>query len=95
MGQINKEQAESIARKLGAKIVKGRKAHDVATVYYEGVLVCHFGIRRGSNKDAPHGHIPRDIYVSTRDARLLGQCPMSADEYFRILEKKGKLPSEK
>jgi hypothetical protein len=74
---------------LGANLVSGKKAHDIAVVYHQGVQIANFGIRRGSNREAGHDHIPQQIFVSSRQARLLGQCPMSRDEWIKVLRDKG------
>jgi len=89
MAVITKELALKIAKKLGARIDEGHtKAHDLALVYHEDRLIAHFGIRRGSSKDLPHDHIPSALYIRTREARLLGQCPLSRDEWIKILTRK-------
>lgn len=88
MAVITKELALKIARKLGAKFDEGLKAHDLALVYHEGRLIAQFGIRRGSSKDLPHDHIPDDLHLRPREARLLGQCPLSRDEWIKILTRK-------
>ncbi len=91
MAVITKELAGQIAKKLKAKIIKGSRRHDFAQVFHGGKLVASFGIRRGSKKNLGHDHIPDQIYVSTREAKLLGQCPLSRDEWINILTEKGKV----
>lgn len=90
MAIITKDLAERIARKLNAAISsrKGRP-HDVALVYHENRLVATFGIRRGSKKEQSHDHVPSSLHVSPNQARLLGQCPMSREEYIEVLRQKG------
>jgi hypothetical protein len=89
---VTKQLAQAIAKKLGA-VIKERpgKAHDLAEVYHEGRLVAHFGLRRGSNRELGHDHVPGQIFVGPRQARLLGQCPLSRDEWITILAEKGKV----
>ena len=92
MAAITKELALKIAKKLGAKIDRSAgKAHDLAMVYHDGDLVAQFGIRRGSRKDAGHGHIPRDLRIRPREARLLAQCPLTREGWLAILAEKGLL----
>ena len=92
MAVITKELAGKIANKLKAKVLKrGNRPHDLAQVFHEGKLIAFFGIRRSSKKDKGHDHIPSDIYVSPRQAKLLGQCPLSRGEWLVIMAEKGKL----
>ncbi len=67
---ITKELAEKIAKKLKARLsLRPNKAHDIFEVYESGRLITFFGIRRGSEKDKGHDHIPHDLHVGPRDAR--------------------------
>lgn len=91
MAVITKELAVSIATKLKAKVQKQGKRHDIFAVYHEGKMVAQFGIRRGSNKDLGHDYIPNHIFLGPRDTRLLGQCPLSREDWVKILREKGKL----
>ena len=90
MAQITKQMVDKIVQKLGATI-KSRpgSAHDRALVFHEGKLVACFGIRRGSRRDAGHDHIPRQIHVHPREARLLAQCPLTREDWIAILTEKG------
>ncbi len=90
MANITKELAIQIAKKLKVKMVS-RKAHDIAVVEHKGRMIAQFGIRRGSRKDMGHDHIPSQIYVSARDARLLGECPLSRSDWIKIVTEKGRL----
>lgn len=89
MATITKELAEKIARKLEARVAEKGKAHDIASVWVDSKLVATFGIRRGSKKDAGHDHIPSQLHVSPRDAKLLGQCPLTRDAWIDLLRAKG------
>lgn len=86
---ITKELAQRIARKLKAKITKKKKAHDLAQVFHEGKMVAWFGIRRGSRKDQGHDHVPGQLFVRTHEAKLLGECPLSREDWIRIMVDKG------
>lgn len=87
---ITKELALAIADKLNADVKKRKgKRHDLAAIYHEGQLVAIFGIRRGSKKNLGHDHVSNQIYLSPHDARLLGQCPMSREEWLGTLIGKG------
>jgi len=90
MPNISKELAEKIAKKLKAKKRTGT-AHDLALIYHKGKLVANFGIRRGSRKDAGHDYIPAAIFLGARDARLLGECTLSRDDWITVMAEKGKL----
>jgi len=88
---ITKELALEIAKKLKAKIIKRNKPHDIALVYHEGKMVAQFGIRRGSNRNLGHDHIPAQIFLRPRETRLLAQCPLSREEWIKIMSEKGKI----
>jgi hypothetical protein len=70
--------------KLKATVIKGKKAHDLAEVYHNGVLIASFGIRR-SPKNLPHPHIPNDVGLNRRDTLDLANCPMSVEEWHERL----------
>jgi hypothetical protein len=87
---ITKELAERIAVKLQAvSSAKKNRPHDLYLVYHEGRLIAHFGIRRSSKKDQGHDHVPGQIRVSPNEARLLGQCPMSREDWIEEMKRKG------
>ena len=91
---ITKELAEAIARKLGAAChSKKNRPHDLYVVYHAGRRIAQFGVRRSSRKDQGHDHIPGEIFVSPSQARLLGQCPMTRDEWVQALTRKGVISS--
>ena len=91
MAVITKELALRIVRKLGAQVTASRKAHDLARVYHEEKLVAQFGIRRGSRKDSGHDHIPRDLSLRPNEARLLAECPLTREDWLKLLSERGKL----
>ena len=93
MAVITKELALKIVKKLKAKVVTRAKPHDIALVNHEGKMVASFGIRRGSRKDQGHDHIPHQIFLRPRQARKLGLCPMSREEWISIITEKGKVCS--
>jgi hypothetical protein len=87
---VTKELAESIARKLQAVCnAKKNRPHDLYVVYHQGRRIAQFGVRRSSRKDQGHDHIPGEIHVSPNEARLLGQCPMSREEWVKKMIEKG------
>jgi hypothetical protein len=88
MPPINKDHGKAIAKKLGAIMDTSGKAHDVARVYFQGALIAAFGIRRG------HGHIPKDLHLSPRQALLLAQCSLTVDQWHQILRDGGWLDED-
>ncbi len=91
---ITKELAERIATKLQAVCeAKKNRPHDLYRVYHEGRLIAHFGIRRSSRKDQGHDHVPGQIRVSPNQAKLLGQCPMSWEDWVEEMKRKGVISS--
>jgi hypothetical protein len=90
---ITRELADKIAKKLKATIDRSSsKSHDMVQVFEDGVLITQFGIRRGSEKDKGHDHIPGLIGVGPAFAKLLGQCPKSRDQWLDAVREKGWLP---
>ena len=79
--EITKQLAVRIAKKLRAKLLSTRGAHDLMGVFHNEILVATFGIRRGSEKDKGHDHVPKEIRVSTRFAKELGICTKSREEW--------------
>jgi hypothetical protein len=91
---ITKELAERIATKLQAVFnAKKNRPHDLYSIYHEGRLIAHFSVRRSSKKDQGHDHVPGQIRVSPNQARLLGQCPMSREEWIEEMKRKGVISS--
>jgi hypothetical protein len=89
---ITKELALKIVKKLGAKVKIGKKAHDLAIVFHENKAIASFGIRRGSSRESGHDHVQQNLHLSPTKARLLAQCPMSAEEWLTMMRDKGLLP---
>ena len=88
---ITKELALKIAEKLQARLVKTKGAHDIWAVWHSGKMIASFGIRRASRKDIGHDYIPGQIFVSPREAALLGHCPMSRQQWIEVLTEKGRI----
>jgi hypothetical protein len=97
---ITREHAEIIAKKLGATRIEGKKAsggsreHVTAVIYHDGIEVASFGIRRGSNKELPHGHLTEDLHITPNQCRKLGDCSMQNTEWLEIMKEKGYLPEK-
>lgn len=80
--QITKEHAKAIIRKLGAKkSPKTSKAHDMMIVMQDGIIIASFGIRRGSNRDQGHDHVPKAIHVQPNFAKRLAECSKSRADW--------------
>ena len=95
---ITRQHADKIARKLGAteetgsKKSGGAQEHVSFVVSHEGVEIAWFGVRRGSNKDQPHGHIPKDLNLSPNQCRKLADSTIDREEYIDNERQKGLLP---
>ena len=90
---ITKELAIKIRDKLGAiKMPERSSAHDVYGIYYNNQVIGLIGIRRGSEKDKGHDHIPRNINVSTGFAKQIGLCNKYLKDYLEYLRQAGLLP---
>ena len=91
---VTKGLALKIVQKLGAKRspTLGRNApHDLYDFEHEGVLVAQLSVRRASEKDKGHDHMPRELFLGPGQAKRLGQCPLSRAGYIEILREKGLL----
>ena len=70
--------------------VRGKRhAHDVFGVLHHGMLIASFGLRRGSQKDKGHDHIPNDLHVSPGFAKALAQCTKSQEDWLQVMSQKG------
>lgn len=95
MTVITKELALKIRDKLGAtSITTKNDAHDVYGVFHNGRLIAHFGIRRGSKKDAGHDHVQKSLNVPTGFAKQIGICTRYLEDYLTHLRTQGLLPPE-
>jgi hypothetical protein len=90
---ITKEHALEIAKKLGATVEK-TGAHQIAYIYHRGQLVAQFGIRHGSNKSLPHGHVPGDIHLGPNKAKRLAECSISQKQWIEIMIEKGLIAAQ-
>ena len=80
-----------IANKLQAEISEGSK-HTNVVVRINGTYIGRFGIRR--NRNVGHDYIPRQIYVTMKEALGLARCSLYRADYERILKERGKLPPD-
>jgi hypothetical protein len=85
---LTKDHALLIAKKLKAD-VRPKSAHDLAVISHEGKRIAQFGIRRGSNKNQGHNHIPNGVHLTPHDTLLLAECSISADEWIDMMKQKG------
>jgi hypothetical protein len=90
---ITKAHAEAIAAKLQAE-VRTKGPHSIASVWYRGIRIASFGIRHGSRRDAGHGHIPRELYISPYKCRELAICTLTVDAWLNILRERDLLPED-
>ena len=86
---ITKELALIIAKKLGGTKEKKKGAHDIWVIRHNGKIITSFGIRRGSNKELGHDHVPSAIFLHPYRARALGQCTVSREEWVQEMTEKG------
>jgi hypothetical protein len=89
---ITREHAEKIAKKLGAvNESREHSPHETFVVYEDDREVASFGIRRGSKKGNPHGHIPFELHIRPRQCLDLATRSLSRDEWVDILRSQGHL----
>lgn len=80
----------NIAKKLGAEITEGRK-HTKVLVVIDNVVIGRYGLSRGS-REQNHDYIARQIGgIRPRQARELSLCPLSKEEYVKMIREKGRL----
>jgi hypothetical protein len=79
---------------LGAVIDTSTKAHDIALIYHNGILIATFGIRRGSRKSLGHGHIPGALHLRPNETLRLANCPLSREEWIQRLIDQGLIEGE-
>lgn len=92
---INKEHALKIKKKLKAKEqgnVKNRP-HEPYAVYHDNVLIAEFGIRRGSNKELGHDHLPEHLYLKPSECLRLAQCSITRNEWLEMMKNQGLIES--
>jgi hypothetical protein len=91
---ITKELAEKIVAKLKARKIDSKsKAHDEFAVEHQGQVIAFISIRRGSSKDLGHDY-PRELFISTGQAKRLAQCPWKREDYIEHLRSRNLLPPE-
>jgi hypothetical protein len=90
---FTQEHARWIAKKLKCSTAEG-KAHTIAQMFDDqNRLVVSFGIRRAS-KEKGHGHIPKDLYLTQKQAWELHDCTMTKEAYLQALREKNLLPED-
>jgi hypothetical protein len=77
--QLTKELAVKIRKKLKGKKVGKGGAHQEYDVFDGDVLVVTLSIRRGSERDKGHDHLPGELRCNTHMAKGLAQCPVSKE----------------
>jgi hypothetical protein len=93
-GSFTKDDAENVAAKLKARYEEGRRPHTLAIIYYKGVRVTQFGIRRGSQKDQGHGHLPKALFLSASQTRKLADCTLSYEGWIELMKRKNKISAQ-
>jgi hypothetical protein len=92
---ITKELAQKIREKLcQGQTPKDVAGHDVYPVRYKNLVVAHVSVRRGSEKDKGHDHIPPALNISPHFAREIGICNKYFDDYIECLREKGLIAKE-
>ena len=84
--QITKELSLKIAKKLDAvDVSEPGDEHDTWAVFHGEKLVATFGIRRSSQKNKGHDHVPHELQVGPNFARQLAQCTKDKDDYLKLI----------
>jgi len=79
---ITQELAVKIIRKLdGQKSTRPGSAHDQYLCYHGDQLIAAISLRRGSEKDQGHDHIPKELNVGPNFARQMAICTKSREDF--------------
>ena len=84
---LTRDDALKIASKLGAQkdIKKRNRPHDLYIVRHNGRIIGQIGVRRGSNRDAGHDHISKNLRTPQQMCLGLAQCPVSREQWIAFL----------
>jgi len=85
MASLNKEHAQKIVKKLSAQPIPSKRSspHDLFEVRRGGIVLALISLRRGSNKDAGHGHLASNLGISHRKAYELAICTYSEADWVK------------
>lgn len=89
---LTADDGYKIATKVGAT-PKDRRNHKRVTIVLHGQVIGSYGIRRGSH-ELGHDFIAGQIGLTQREARDLSLCPLTLQEYIKLLESRGRLKKE-
>ena len=93
---VTKELAERIVKKLGAKPSRSQRPgspHELYGFEVGGVVVLTLSLRRGSNRESGHDHVPEELHTGPHNAREFWQCNISVKKYLQMLIELGVLMS--
>jgi hypothetical protein len=88
MSVITKKLAVKIADKLGAEYTE-KARHTWVVIKHNKIIVAQFGIRRGSDNDLGHGHVPSQIHLPQQKALKLGICTMTQQQWIEEMKRQG------
>ena len=89
---LTADDGYKIATKVGAT-PKDKRNHERVTVVIRGQVIGSYGIRRGS-RELGHDFIAGQIGLTQREARDLSLCPLTLEEYIKLLESRDRLRKE-
>lgn len=87
--KLEQKHVKAIAKKLNAIREEKPGKHIFYSVFFQDRLITSFGMCHSPH--SKHGHIPAQLFISESQAHAMGSCTISKEEYFQILQKKGKL----
>ena len=88
---LTRKDGLKIADKLGATKKEGKK-HSLYRVIVRNTYVGGFGLPRGSKgRNRNLNWIPKQIGLTTHQAKQLSDCILSKEDYIGILESGGRL----
>jgi hypothetical protein len=89
---LTKDDAYAIAKKLGAQESREKNSpHIIQLIYQHNKLIAHFGIRHGSNRNAGHDHIPKNLHVSMHFCFELAHCTKYLNDWLLEMTRRGNL----
>lgn len=108
MPSFTKTHAEDFAKKLKRKPadqhlprLEVREVKDgphvIQQIWCEGKFAYSFGIKHGSNRNASHGWVARDLSIRPHDAYEFAVCNITIDTMIRMFVDKGdiEMPADK
>jgi hypothetical protein len=92
MKKLEAQSSDALAKKARVAEVTGRGGETRFSLYYDSQLVFTFGITRSPRRRSKQFHyVPRQMHLQHREYSELHDCPMSKEDYVRLLLQRGRI----